>query len=155
MAESVHYALARLLTQLVGRDVTLTLVINPPAPKNKLLYGIYTVLPAERALLVKAELPLLARLGGALLGLPEDVAIERATSTPMDESMRDAIHEVLNVASAALSSEHRVLFKNMTDDPLFCEGEASDLLRSAPLTNNFQTSVQGSASGLFTILAGV
>jgi hypothetical protein len=70
MAESLHYALARLLTQLVGRDVTLTLVMKPPPPKGRLLYGLYAILPEERALVVKAELALLARLGGALLGLP-------------------------------------------------------------------------------------
>jgi hypothetical protein len=155
MAESLHYALARLLTQLVGRDVTLTLVMKPPPPKGRLLYGLYAILPEERALVVKAELALLARLGGALLGLPEEVSIERAQSIPMDESLRDAIHEVLNVASAALSLDHRVLFKTMTDDPLFCEGEASDLLRAAPLTSNFQVAVQGSTTGLLTILTGV
>jgi hypothetical protein len=155
MAESVHHALPKLLSQLVARDVTFTLVLHPPPPKTGMMYGVYSVLPAEQPLIVKAELPLLARLGGALLGLPEDTAIERTLATPMDESLRDAIHEVLNVSSACLSTEHRVVFDFMTPDPMYCEGAASDLLQSPGLTNSFQVSVQNSTPGIFTILSTI
>lgn len=154
-AETMNYALTKLLSKLVARDVSFTIISSPAPTKARLLYGVYVVLPSERAMVVKAELATLALLGGALVGLPEDTAIERAQATPMDETMRDAIHEVLNVASTALSSEHRVVFRGMFLDPVYCQGEASDLLRSAPLTRSFHATVQGSSPGLFTVLSGL
>lgn len=152
MAEPTPYALSQLFSQLIGREVSFSLVLKPPASKSKTIYGGYIILQQNRALVVKADLPLLGCLAGALLGLPNETAVERALETPMNESVRDAIHEILNIASTAVSTEGRVVFKNMATDLVYLEGEAMDVAQAPDLQSNYFVSIGGQAEGLFTIL---
>lgn len=153
MKEPTPYAMSRLFSDLTGREVSFSLQLHPPASKQRPLYGVYTELPSERVVVVKTDLPLLATFAGALLGLPEETAIERAQQSSMDESLRDAIHEVMNIASTALSTEERVKFLKMTLDPVYCDGKAADVLQKPDVKSSFQVSVDGKAKGSFIILS--
>ena len=153
MTEPTPYALTQLFSQLAGRDVSFSLVLNPAPSKARPIYGAYSVLPGESTLVVKTDLPMLGCLAGALLGLPDETAVERALATPMNEFVRDAIHEVLNIASTALSTNGRAVFKNMATDPAYCAGEALSVVESPDMKSNYSVSIDGQVSGLFTILS--
>src|SRR5271163_2620811 len=99
MAEPTAYALSKHLSELVGRKVAFAVTAAAAETKIKQIYGIYTVLPYETAVLIKTDLPLLGSLGGVLVGLPDSAVKEHLAASPMDELMRDAMHEVLNVTS--------------------------------------------------------
>jgi hypothetical protein len=152
MSEPTPFALSHLFTQLVGREVKFALATNPQQSKGRLLFGIYTVVRTSRVIVVRADLALLAAFGGALIGLPLALGIERATEIPMDESMRDAIHEVLNIASTVIWTDGRITFKSLVILPIYCVGEAALVIDHPEHKSNFTVTIDGKNSGLFTIL---
>ena len=104
MSEPTPFLLSRCFSQLIDRKVTFVQTpLAPPDLKVKQIYGIYNLLPYEAAIIVKADLPLLGSLGGALVGLPDSAVKEHLRVTPLDELLRDAINEVLNIAAAAIT----------------------------------------------------
>ncbi len=151
MAEPTAYALSQLFTDLAGRDVNFKLVTQAPPSKARPLFGMYSVLPDKAPLLVATELTIMGGLAGALLGLPEETAVERALAQPMDEPVRDAIHEILNIASSALSVNGRVLFEAMAPDLVYLKSEAADLMKKPDHKTSFVLST-GDLSGSFTVL---
>jgi len=104
MAEPTPFALSRRFSQLIGRKVTFVQLTAETVTKIKQLYGIYTVLPHNTSIIVKADLPLLGSFAGALVGFPDCVVREHLRVTPIEEILRDAIYEVFNIASAAITS---------------------------------------------------
>ncbi len=153
MAEPTPFAITQLFTNLVGKDVAVSLVLHPAEAKGRKVFGIYEEVMTKRAMVVRADLALMGSLAGALLGLPTETAVERALETPMDESLRDALNEVLNIASTIVSSDERVIFIKMVQDPVFCEGGAADVLRAPDLQSHFSVSFDSQPAGLFTILS--
>jgi hypothetical protein len=153
MAEITAFALSRLFSGLVGRDVGFSLVISPPESKAAQIYGTYQVLPAKTPMVVKTDLPLLAGMAGALLGFPYETALERAQEKPMSEMIRDAMHEVLNVASTGLSTGNRVTLSTMVQDTVFCTSEVLDLIRKPDLKTQFKVSLGGDVQGLFSVFS--
>lgn len=153
MAEPTPFALTRRFTQLVGR--TVTFVQKPASPDSKLnqIYGIYTVLPSEAAVVVKADLRLLGSMAGALVGLPDPVVADHLSANPMEELIRDAISEVLNVAAAGISTEGRAVFTNMVTNPTFIEGAAAETLKKPFRRSYFAVTVDGYQGGKFCIFA--
>ncbi len=65
------------------------------------------------------------------VGLPAPVVKEHLAAATMDELMRDAIYEVLNVASAAVSTEGRAVFIKMVTDPAYIDGAAEQALKKS------------------------
>ena len=130
MSEPTPYALSKHLTGLMGRKGTFTQTVVAPETKIKQMYGIYTVLPHETAIVVKADLPLLGSLGGVLVGLPDSAIKEHLAATPVEELLRDAIHEVLNVTSTVVTTEGRAVLVKMIADPILIDGAAGKVLRS-------------------------
>jgi hypothetical protein len=117
------------------------------------MYGIYTLLPHETAIIVKADLPLLGSFAGALVGLPDSAVKEHLRVTPLEELLRDAICEVLNIASAAVTSEGRAVFTKLAADPARIDGAAGKLLQKPDHKSYFTVSVDGYQGGRFTILS--
>src|ERR1035437_3466002 len=117
MSEPTPFGLSRLFSQLTGRKVTFSQTTVALDTKIKQIYGIYNVLPDETAIVVKADLPLIGSFAGVLVGLPDAAVKERIGVTPLEELLRDAIYEVLNIASAAVSTEGRAILAKMVTDP--------------------------------------
>ena len=153
MSEPTPYALSKLLTDLIGRKVTFTQTVVAPETKIKQMYGIYTVLPHETAIVVKADLPLLGSLGGVLVGLPDSTVKEHLAATPVEELLRDAIHEVLNISSTVVTNEGRAVFVKMISDPILIDGAAGKLLKKPDRRSYFNVLVDGYQGGKFTILS--
>ena len=149
MAEPKPLIIAELFSNLTGRTVNFTQVLKPPVTNAKQAYGTYLIKPADSLRIVQLDLPLLGSFGGCLLGLPSDAVKERLTSSLNDENLRDAMHEILNVASTIVSIEHRAVFQTM-----FLDAVPSAILES--LTNPayrsyFNVTVSGYEGGAFSI----
>ena len=152
MAEATSYVMSQLFSQLVGRPVSVSLGRDLPT-KAKQMYGVYHVLPYKGIVVVKTDLPLLGSFAGSMVGLPWDVVAERLTETPMDETLRDAMHEVLNISSTLVETEQRAVFQAMATDPVYCESEACALIQKPFRKSCFDISVDGYTDGKLHILA--
>jgi hypothetical protein len=153
MAEPTPYILSRCFSQLIGRKVTFAQTTFAVDMKVRQMYGIYNLLPHETAIVVKADLPLLGSLAGALVGLPDPAVKEHLRATPIEELLRDAMCEVLNIASAAVTTEGRAVFTKLVSDPARVDGAAGKLLQKPDHRSYFTVSVEGYQGGRFTILS--
>ncbi len=157
MAEPTPFAMSRLFTQLVGREVRFAQLtrpaVNPAASKTKQIYGVYTVLPAGGARVVQADLPLLGSFAGVLLGLPSESIQQRVAEPQLDELLRDAIHEVLNVASTVVSLENRAVFQDLYTHPVYLPEQAGQVVSSPLYRSYFQVTMDGYEGGAFSLFA--
>jgi hypothetical protein len=153
MAEPTPLALSHMFTQLIGRKVTFAPATIAAETKIKQIYGIYNVLPHESALIVKADLPLLGSLAGVMVGLPDSAVKESLSVSPVEEVLRDAIHEVLNVTSAVVTNEGRAVFTSMVADTSLIDGAAGKLFKKPDRKTYFNVTVDGYQGGKFTIFA--
>jgi hypothetical protein len=151
MPEPTPFALSQLFTRLVGRKVTFAQATLAAETKVKQVYGIYNVFPHETALVIKADLPLLGSLVGVLVGLPDSAVKERLAVSPLEELLRDAICEVLNIASSVVASEGRAVFTKMVADPALIDGVAAKLFKKPDRKSYFNVLVDGYQGGKFTI----
>jgi len=153
MSEPTAYAMTQLFSQLIGRNISFALANNSPSTNVKQMFGLYRVLPQETAIVVKADLPLLGSFAGALVGLQDDGVKEQLKENPLGELLRDAIHEVLNIASAVVTNEGRAVFKKMATDPVYFDDFDSRLLEKPDRKTSFDVLIDGCREGKFTIFA--
>ena len=153
MSEPTPFALSKLFSELIGRKVTFAQTTVAAETKIKQMYGIYNVLPHETAIVVKADLPLLGSLAGVMVGLPDSAVKECLAVSPLGEVLRDAIHEVLNIASAVVTNEGRAVFTRMVTDTGLIDGAAGKLFKKPDRKNYFNVLVDGYQGGKFTIFA--
>jgi hypothetical protein len=153
MSEPTPFALSKLFTDLIGRKVTFTQTTAAAETKVKQMYGIYRVLPNETAIVVKSDLPLLGSLAGVLVGLPDAAVKDHLAATPVEELLRDAIHEVLNITSAVITHQGRAVFVKMVTDPILLDGEAGKVFKKPDHRSYFNVLVDGYQGGKFTIFA--
>ena len=155
MSEPSSFLLSRLFSQLIGRKVTFAPATAVLDTKTKQMYGIYTLLPHGTAIVVKADLPLLGSFAGVLVGLPDSAIKQRLGVIPMEELLRDAIHEVLNIASAAITTEGRAVFIKMVTDPAYIDGAAEPVFKKPDYKSYFNVSVDGYQGGKFSVFAQI
>ena len=154
MSVPMQYALTHLLTDLVGRKVTFTPVTSGPGTKTRQVYGIYQCLPNEEPLVVEADLPLLGSFAGTLVGLSDSEVQNRLVGPALEDLFADAIYEVLNVASSALSSEGRAVLSKMVTDTNGIKGTAAETIVGKPNhTVAFNVIIEGYRGGRFTVLS--
>jgi hypothetical protein len=153
MSEPSPYALSKLFSDLVGRKVTFAHAQPSLDTKVSQMYGLYTVLPHETAVIAKCDLPLLGSLAGLLVGLPDSAVKEHLKANPLEELLRDAVHEVLNIASAVIVTEGRAIFLKMVSDTVYIDGAAAKLFKKPDRRTYFSVTVDGYQGGKFTILS--
>lgn len=155
MAEPKPLTIAELFTGLTGRAVNFTQVLKPPMTKATQAYGIYLIKPTDSTRIVQLDLPLLGSFGGSLLGLPSETVKERLASTAGDEPLRDAMHEVLNVASTIVSIDNRAIFQTMHLDAATTPKGTLESLKNPAFRSYFNVTVSGYEGGSFSIFAPI
>jgi hypothetical protein len=105
-------------------------------------------------IVVKAELPVIASLGGALVGLQKERVVEIIGKQPLEEFMRDAIHEVFNVTATPLAEKNRVVFKTMHTDTAELGETAKAVLATPHQYTSFDVQVKGLLGGEYNIAYG-
>lgn len=153
MPEPNAFILSRCLTQLIGRKVSFVSTSFALDGKNRQIYGLYDLLPHRLAVVVKADLSLLGSIAGALVGLPDSAVKEHLKANPIEELLRDAIAEVFNIASAAVTLEGRAVFSKMVMDPTYIDGTAGKVYKEPFRRTYFTVSVEGYQGGRFGILS--
>ncbi len=151
MAEPTAYAMSQMMSHLTGREVKFSLTTKLP-PEKKPFYGVYKVLPGDTTLVVVAEKVLIGSFGAALVGLPKETVLERIHESPLPENLRDAMHEVLNIASTLVCVDRRAVFQTMHEDSLYLPSAALDVLKEPLRRTQFSVSCEGYVDGNFSIL---
>ena len=147
-------ALSKTLTTLTGLPVTCARKPRFTPSRSRRVYGIYNELPSlDTIILLRADLSLLASLGGCVAGLPDSLAADRAKTTPLDETLRGGIHQVLNVLSTLLSSQDRVVFRSMCMDVAYLTGPARSVLNSQGPAPTFEVTIAGYTGGELTLFS--
>lgn len=152
MSGPTAFALSHLFTELVDRPVNFSEAKTAQSPDSKKIFGVYETLPGGRPIIVRADLTFLATIAGLLVGLPAALAQERAQGEPMEDSIRDAIYEALNICSTCLSGDERVLLRNMTTNSASILHPASDLLKKSVYASNFKVVISGKDCGNVSVL---
>jgi hypothetical protein len=153
MAGPSPFILSQRFSQLIGRKVTFVQKTLSMDGLIKQIYGIYTLQAIDSAVVVKADLPLLGSLAGALVGLPDQAVAEHLKVNPMEELMRDSMCEVLNVAAAAVSTEGRAVFSKMVTDKAYLTGQAEHVFKEPFHRSYFAVSIEGYQGGRFSIFS--
>jgi hypothetical protein len=153
MSEPTPFALSHHLTELLGCKVTFTLTTAAADGPTRQIYGIYSVLPNNTAIVVKADLPLLGSFAGVLVGLPDAAVKERMKVSPIDEVLRDAMYEVLNISSAVVATGERTFFIKMVTDKTYVDGAAAAVLLKPGHRSHFSVTVDGYQGGKFAVLS--
>jgi hypothetical protein len=153
MSEPSAFLLSKAFSQLTGRKVAFVQGTALPESKMRQVYGIYSVMPHDVAIVVKADLLLLGSIAGALVGLPDQAVKEHLKTAPIEELMRDAILEVLNIAAASITTEGRAVFSKMVTDPAYIDGPAEKAFKQPFRRNYFNVTIEGYQGGKFTILS--
>lgn len=153
MSEPTAPALSHHFSSLIGRSVTFARV--PPGRESlaKQIYGIFTNAQSETPIIVKADLSLLGAFAGALVGLPDSEVRERIKGTAIEELLRDAIYEVLNVASSVVAAEGRTTLSSMTTDLSELGNETKDIIAKPSHRIDFDVTVDDYEGGRFTVLS--
>lgn len=153
MREPSAQSISQLFSQLTDRHVSFTLEPNAAAGKAPSVFGLYTELPDNKPIVARAERATIAVLAGALLGMPDDTAIERALALPMDEAVRDAMHEVLNIGSTALSTEGRVVLKQLVTESVDITQSCKVVMAEPRSKSTYRVSIDGKPRGVFALFS--
>jgi hypothetical protein len=158
MLDPETHTLSKHFTHLVGHEVKFTKATQAPERAGRWVFASYHVVAHEdptttRSLIVKAELDLLGSLAGCLVGLPSYEVLSRLKSQTLDELMRDAIYEILNVASGAIAYNCRTSLVEMVMAAVDVKGDAAKVLATPSRKSTFDVVVQGYNGGRFVVLA--
>lgn len=153
MLEPSALSLSKLLSELTDKHVSFTLEPNAVPKPAATFFAIYVELPYEAPIVARVDRTAIAVLGGALLGMPEDTAIERSNQTPKDEPVWDAMNEILNISSSALSTQGRVVYKSVSADAKTVPAFAQGVLAKPAAISNYRLMINSKQHGLFTLFS--
>jgi hypothetical protein len=146
------FALSRLLSDLTGRKVQVVEAGTKPASAQPATVGVFIVHPSGSTIVMKTDTLLLGALGGALAGLPEAIVKQQVAGT-LDETLRDAMHEVLNVTSSVLTTKGRAVLQQMVTEKPQADALTRDASERAHLRVRYNASLPGCPSGDIVIYA--
>jgi hypothetical protein len=152
MADPVPQTLSRHFTNLVGRKVTFTKPASRADTAEKKIFAVYKSFPSQHSIVLKADLPLLGAFAGSLVGMPDSEVRSRVAEPTLDDLLKDAISEILNVAAAAIATEDRATFASMAVDPSGLEESAREILSKPHREFAFDVTVEDYRGGRFNIL---
>ena len=153
MPEPSSSAMATLFSDLIGHHVNFSERIDAMPEHGEQIYCAYLIKPMESFRVIKADLSLLSSFAGALIGLSPATIKERVADPKPDESLRDALHEVMNIASRIVSVDHRAVFEGMYGDPSKLPPAARITLLDPCNSSHFKVIIEGFEGGGFSLLA--
>jgi hypothetical protein len=153
MSEPTAFAISKLFTDLIGRKVSVAQASAPLEIKGKQMFGVYKVAQNNAPIVVQSDLVMLASLAGVMVGLPDTTVRERLAAPALDELIRDAMHEVLNIASTVVSVEDRAIFVKMMANAAYIDGPAGALIKKPARRSYFEVDVDGYQGGRLAIFA--
>ncbi len=153
MAEPSSSVMTRLFTDLIGHNVSFSDQSRPIMAKSEQLFCLYQIKPMDSSRIIQADMSLLSSFAGALIGLSAEAIKERVAEPQLDESLRDALHEVMNIASRIVSLEHRAVFKGIYADPGSLPTDARNTLRDPCYASYFNVKIDGYDGGTLALLA--
>jgi hypothetical protein len=152
MSEQIAKRLCLHFATLVGRKATFAVTRPAPESRARQIYGAYAVSPDNSPMVVRADLSLLGSFAGALVGLPASEVTRRLAIRPLDELMRDAIYEVLNIAGAVIINDRHIALGTMTEEKSELPEGAIGLLAKAATRSDFDVTIEGYEGGRLTTL---
>jgi hypothetical protein len=153
MAEPSSASMTRLFSDLIGRSVSFSEQLHPATAKTAQLFCTYLIKPMDSTRIIRADLSVLSSLAGALIGLSPETIQQRVAEPQLDEALRDAIHEVMNIASRVVSTEHRAVFEGMYTDSASLPADARNTLRDPCYSSHFSVKIDGYEGGTVSLLA--
>ncbi len=153
MPEPSANAMGKLFTDLVGPRVSFSEQLYATTPIGQQIYCVYLIKPMDGTRVIQADTLLLSSFAGALIGLSPEAIKERVDDPTFDESLNDALHEVMNIASRIVSIDHRAVFKEMHSDPGRLPAAVRGILRDPGLASYFTVKIDGYEGGAFSLLA--
>ncbi len=153
MPEASSSAMGKLFTDLIGHRVTFSEQQDPIISSARQIYCTYLIKPMDSTRVLKADQSLLTSFAGALIGLPLESIKERVAESKPNEALRDALHEVMNIASRIVSIEHRAVFKSMYPDSMSLPVDARKTLRAPCYSSYFNVKIDSYEGGAFSLFA--
>jgi hypothetical protein len=153
MAEPSSNSIARLFTDLIGRNVSFSEQPQRIMANGRQLYCVYLIRPMDSMRVIQADLSLLSSFAGALMGMSSETVKERVAEPKLDEALKDALNEVMNIASRVVSSENRAVFKGMYADSGSMPIDARSTLRDPCYSTHFSVKIDGYEGGSLSLLA--
>jgi hypothetical protein len=148
VADSTPYSLSHLFTNLIDRRVSVVEASERDATKGRKGYATYDVVDRGTKILLQIDFDLLGSLGGALAGMPDAIIKQNLKATPVDETLRDAMHEILNIVSAVITTEGRAVLKNMELDEVKGKAMAASFKGTNPsIASRFQATIPNYTGG--------
>lgn len=152
MPKGTAFDFGRILSDLTGKRVTVTQSSTPfESSKNK-AYGVFDVFPERFPALLGADLPLLASLGGALMGMPDALIRSSLSDGEPNDALKDAMHEVLNILSSVLLSEGRPVLRAMELREQRGFLLFSEMTRRPTYQNKFSVTLPGYTGGEMVVI---
>jgi hypothetical protein len=153
MSDLTAPVLSHHFTSLIGRRVSFVRIPSNTESEARQVYGIYTNFPSGATVVVKSDLLLLGSFAGALVGLPDSEVRGRIRGKVIEELLRDAVYEVLNVASSVVATEGRATLSTMATELSEISAEAAALIAKPNRRIDFEASVDDYDGGRFTVLS--
>lgn len=116
MANSTPFELSQLYSNLIDRRVSVVDASDRNATANRKSYASYDVVDRGTKIVLQIDFDLLGSLGGALAGMPDSIIRQNLKSETVNETLRDAMHEILNISSAVITTEGRAVLRAMELD---------------------------------------
>ena len=152
MADSTPFALSQLFTNLIDRRVAVMEASEREATQCRKSFASYEVGDHKATILLQIDFDLLGSLGGALAGMPDAIIKQNLKVTPVDETLRDAMHEILNIVSAVITTEARAVLKKMELDETKGRAMATNFRQTTPnFANRYQATIPNYTGGQLEI----
>lgn len=153
MAEASSFAIGKLFSDLIGCHVTFSEQSYASTSTEQQVYSLYQIKPMDSFRIVQADMGLISVFGGALIGLSFETIKQRVIEAKCDESLNDAMGEVMNIASRMVSIDDRAVFKGMHTDSGSLPTEAKKILRDPFYVSHFGVKVEGYGGGTLSLLS--
>lgn len=156
MTDSTPYALSQLFSNLIDRRVSVMEASIHEATKCRKSYASYDVVGRKENIFLQIDFDLLGSLGGALAGMPDSIIRQNLKAIPFDETLRDAMHEILNIVSAVITTEGRAILKMMELDENKGRSFAQSFAQTTPhFTSRFQVAIPNYSGGQIEVLSPI